>query len=151
MVGVNGVETAVLKRIGPHLVEKPDVAALLREIDENPAAGFGHQPKRPLKLLATVAFQAAENIAGDALRMQPHERFVGRVHLTHDDGEMLVPAKLGAEHDDFRLRRDAQRHPRARHDAQTACRGLHVAGDVAVVDDDQVVVIAQAALNRLIA
>ena len=83
--------------------------------------------------------------------MQPHERFPGGVHLADDDGEMLVSAKLGAEHDHFRLRRNAQWHPRARHDAQAARRGFHVAGDVAVVDDDQVVVAAQAALDRLIA
>ena len=67
-----------------------------------------------------------------------------------DNGEMLIPAKLGAEHHHLGLRRDTKRHPGARHYCQASSRGFHLAFDVAVFEDDQVVVAAQTALHRLI-
>ena len=67
MVGINRVETIILKRIGPHLVEKADIPPFLRKIEQDTPASLGHHRQGCLKLISTIAFQAAKNIAGDAL------------------------------------------------------------------------------------
>ena len=74
MVRVDGIETRILQRIGPHLVEKADVAPFLGQIDKNAASGLGHHFQRTFQLFAAIAFQAAENIAGDTLGMQSYKR-----------------------------------------------------------------------------
>ena len=148
VVGIDGIKPVILQGIGAHLVEKADIAALLCKIDKNAAASLGHHRQRALKLVAAVAFEAAKDITGDALRMQPHQRCVGRVNLADDDRKMLFTAKLGPKHHHLGLRRHPQRHLCPCGDSQALRRGLYIAVDIAVIDGDEVIVLMQALLER---
>ena len=65
------------------------------------------------------------------------------IDIAHNHREMLVAAKFGAEHDDFGILREAQRHTGPRRDPQRLCLGLDMAVDVAPFDQHDVVVVTK--------
>ena len=65
-VGIHGVEPGILQLIGAQLVGKADAAALLRQIQQHAAAGLVQSLHRRLQLLAAIAAQAAQQVAGEA-------------------------------------------------------------------------------------
>ena len=69
----------------------------------------------PLKLRAAVAAQAAQQIAGEAFRMQPHQRRRARLRLADHDRQMLDRPVFRAEGDDAGIGGVIQRHRRLRH------------------------------------
>ena len=77
-VGVDGVEPAVLQLVGAQLVEQPDPAALLGEVEQHAAALALDLRQRRLELLAAVAAQRVEDVAGQALGVHAHEHVVAR-------------------------------------------------------------------------
>src|SRR5208282_5414522 len=64
----------VLQRVGADLVEQSDAAPFVEHVNQHAVAGLIDQIHRNLELLAAVTARAAEHIAGQALRMQSHQR-----------------------------------------------------------------------------
>ena len=75
-VGVDRVHPAVLQLVGAELVEQPDPAALLRQVQQHAAALALDLRQCRLELLAAVAAQRVEDIAGQALRVHADEHVV---------------------------------------------------------------------------
>ena len=78
-VGVHGVEPAILERVGAHLVDEADPAALLAQVQHE--AALACAPiclERHLELIAAVAAQRAEGVPGEALGVQPRRHVARR-------------------------------------------------------------------------
>ncbi len=118
LIGVDGVEALVLEAIGSQLVDQADAAALLRQIEQHAAARFFDGVDGAAQLLAAIAFERAQEVAGEARRMQPRQDGLGRRRRVDDDGVVLGAAVLRPERDEFGLLRALERHARAGHDLQ---------------------------------
>src|SRR3546814_17727894 len=70
-IGVDGVETLVLQRIGAQLVDKADAASLLTEVQEYAPACLGDLLQRLMKLRTAIAFDLSQNVAGQTLDVPP--------------------------------------------------------------------------------
>ena len=92
LVGVERVETSILQPIGPQLVDEPDAPSFLREIEQHAAAGPGDGSDPAAQLVAAVAAQAGEQVAGKTFRMQPHQNRRGRIGRADQDRQMLEAA-----------------------------------------------------------
>ncbi len=77
-VGLDGVEALLLERVGLELVDEADAAALLAHVQDDAGALRLDAPQRLRKLLAAVAAQRAEGVAGEALRVHAHEDVLAR-------------------------------------------------------------------------
>mmetsp|Transcript_45417 Transcript_45417/g.108966 ORF Transcript_45417/g.108966 Transcript_45417/m.108966 type:complete len:270 (+) Transcript_45417:125-934(+) len=74
-VGVERVRAALLQRVGVHLGAQPDAAPLLpAQVEHDTVAVVLDCLQRGLELRPAVASQAAEDVAGAALRVHAHER-----------------------------------------------------------------------------
>src|SRR3546814_17911266 len=71
---VDRIEPLILKRIGTQLVQKPDPAPFLTEIEQDAAARCRNRLERCMKLRPATAFERAEDVAGTAFRMKEHTR-----------------------------------------------------------------------------
>ena len=90
LVGRDGVVALVLQLVGLQLVDEADAAALLQEVEEHAAAGLDDLLHRELELLAAVAARRAEDVAGQALRVDAHEHRLVLADLAVDEGEVLL-------------------------------------------------------------
>ena len=72
-VGLDGVEALVLQLVGAELGHQADAAAFLLLVDQDAGAFVGDALHRELELLAAVAAERAEDIAGEALRVDADE------------------------------------------------------------------------------
>ena len=72
-VRVDSVEALVLQRVRADLVREADTASLMTEVQDDAAAGARDGLERLLQLLATVAAERAEGVAGEALRVEADE------------------------------------------------------------------------------
>ena len=75
-VRVDGVEALVLQVVGAQLVQQADPAALLGEVEQDAAALVLDHRERRLELLAAVAAQRVEDVAGQALGVHADEHVV---------------------------------------------------------------------------
>ena len=66
----------LLQLVGPELVEQADAAALLGHVEEDARALLLDARERPLELLAAVAAERVEDVAGQALRVDADEDVV---------------------------------------------------------------------------
>src|SRR5215831_8205254 len=77
LVGLDCVVSRILERIGQQFVHQTDAAAFLKLIDQDAGASLGYLIECAMKLGAAIASSGAENVSGQALRMDPCEgRFV---------------------------------------------------------------------------
>ena len=88
-VRLDGVEPAVLQRVGAQLVREPDAAALLAQVEQHARAALGDRAQRRVQLRAAVAALRAEHVAGEALRVHAHQRRLAAAHVA------LAPARRG--------------------------------------------------------
>ncbi|CAI8199700.1 MAG: Uncharacterised protein [SAR116 cluster bacterium] len=128
MIGINSIHASVLQSVGAHLVQKTDIPALLSQIDEDAATCISHHLQRTVKLLTTIAFQTAENVTCDALRMQTNKRCLMGLRIANNHGKMFIAAQFRTEHHNFGIWRTAQWHLGARRHFQALCGS----GDIAV-------------------
>src|SRR5207244_8181809 len=70
LVGVERVETSILQPVGSQLVDEADAAPFLREVEQQPATCSRDRCDPAAQLVAAIAAQAGEQVAGKALRMQ---------------------------------------------------------------------------------
>ena len=130
-IGLQRIGAAVLQAIGPELVDEADAAALLGQIEQQPAALARNLGDGALELVAAVAAQRPQQIAGEAGRMQARQHRAAMLRLADHDGEMLDAAVAGAEGDDAGRLGARQRHLRlADGDEAAAGQGL-IARDLA--------------------
>ena len=87
-VGFDGVKSAVLKRVGLQFRHQSYTAALLVLIDKDARSQVGDHGERHFELLAAIAAQRAEYVAGQTLRMNAHQRRPG-VYLAHHERDCL--------------------------------------------------------------
>src|SRR3546814_3624735 len=92
---VDRIEPLILKRIGTQLVQKPDTAPFLTEIEQDAAARCRHRVERCMKLRPAIAFERAEDVAGEAFRMQAHKRrcVMGRRRSEEHTSELQSPTR----------------------------------------------------------
>ena len=83
VIGLDRVVAGILKFVGEQLVHQADAAAFLKLINQNAGAVLGNLLQRKVQLIAAVAAAGAENIAGQALRMDANERRVLRREVAH--------------------------------------------------------------------
>ena len=109
-VGVHRVQPAILQRIGAQLVDQADAPPFLAEIQHRAGALGGHAGDGALQLRPAIAAQAAEQVAGEAFGMHPHQRGGLRRRVADQDRQMLDALVQRAEGDQPRIR---ARHPAA--------------------------------------
>src|SRR3954454_801987 len=84
-VRLDGVAAFVLEVVRAELVRQPDRASLVAADVEDDAAPFlSDAPERALELLAAVAAERAEHVAGQTLRMNAHEDPLAVSDVTED-------------------------------------------------------------------
>lgn len=91
-VGLDRIGTFVLKRVSPDLVDDTDASAFLLLIDDSSAAFRLDHPHCLVELRPAVAFDRAENVAGQALRMYPDERWDIGAHFALMEDDKLLGA-----------------------------------------------------------
>src|SRR5208283_6103070 len=83
-VGFDGVHPVVLQRVRANLVAEPDSATLLVEINHDAAIRHHDSLERLLQLLTAVASRRREDVAGQALRMEPYQGGAAAADLALD-------------------------------------------------------------------
>jgi hypothetical protein len=129
LVGVIGVPALALQLIGAHLVGDAVAAPFLVQIKQHASAVLGHEAHRPAQLVAAVAFQASEQVAGEAGRMQPDRNGLREVGRPDDDGDLVAQALAAAEDHELGLRSPVQRHRGAADDLDGAGEAPAVAAN----------------------
>src|SRR5262245_23921169 len=84
-VGLNRIASLVLQFVSLEFGHQADAPPLLHFVDQNPSAGLSDHGERHLQLLAAIAAQGAEDVAGEALRMDANQRRLS-VNVAHDQG-----------------------------------------------------------------
>ena len=115
MVGLDRIESLILKGVGAHLVGEPDAPPLLIEVEEQAIAGLAHHVERRMQLRTAIAFQRPKHVACETGRMQPHKRRPVARRASDLDGVVFLSSVAGAEHVDLARITGSERHP-AMHD-----------------------------------
>ena len=69
-----------------------DAAALMTpKVDQNASTLMGDLLEGQIELGTAVTAEAAENVAGEALAVDPHERRVATVDIAHDERDVIDP------------------------------------------------------------
>src|ERR671937_806024 len=87
------VEPVLLQLVRAQLVQQSDPAALLRHVQKNTTLLGRDLRQRLLELLAAVAAQRVEHVAGEALGMDAHEHVLG---CGEDDPAVKPPSAVGS-------------------------------------------------------
>src|SRR3990172_7727592 len=80
-IGLFCVKPLLLEGIRLYLIDKPDTAPLLPEINEEPCLCLTQGTQRRNKLVMAVASQGAEDIACQALRVEPYHHLLLIHHI----------------------------------------------------------------------
>ena len=90
-IGVDRVEPVLLlQRVRADLVGEPDPAPFLAQVEHDPPRLRAHVGETELELIAAIAAERAERVAGEALRVEAHRDVVGSPHVAADDREVLA-------------------------------------------------------------
>ena len=73
-VGLDGVEPLVLEGVGPELLDQADPAALLGQVDQGADPLVADHLEGQVELVAAVAAERVEQVAGEAGRVHPDQR-----------------------------------------------------------------------------
>ncbi len=74
LVGLDGIEPFLLQLVGVNLRRQADAAAFLPHVKQHAVAGGFDLRERGVELVAAIAAQRAEDVAGEALAVHAHER-----------------------------------------------------------------------------
>ena len=109
-IGIDGVQAFVLVAIGAHLGGNPGAAAFLVQVQQHAAALGLYRGQALAQLVAAIAFERTEQIAGQAGRVHAHRNHVGHIRLAHHDGHLVTLGDAAAEDHEFAPADLAQRH-----------------------------------------
>ena len=84
-IGLDGVESLVLKFVSAEFGHEADASAFLLLVEEDTCTCICNGAEGELELLAAVAAKRVEDVAGEALRVDAHDRR-GTVNVSHDEG-----------------------------------------------------------------
>ena len=93
-VGLHGVQALVLQGIGSELVAQADAPPLLRHIQEH-AAARREDAQAPAQLFTTIAAETAEQISGEAGRMNPHRHRIRPAFPGTDEDRHVLEDSVG--------------------------------------------------------
>src|SRR6185312_2290386 len=96
LVGLHGIEALILQLIGPEFRHQADAPAFLHFIEKNACAGLRDQRKRHFQLLAAVAAQRTEHVAGEALGVNAYQRWRSMDVAQNQRDGLFLTAILGA-------------------------------------------------------
>ena len=103
-VGLEGVEAVVLQLVGPDLLGDADAAAFLAHVEDQAEVIGGDAVEGELELVAAVAAQRAEHVAGEALGVHAGRDFAGARDRAADNGDVVEPLALDVgEGDDLEV------------------------------------------------
>ena len=89
-VRVDRVEPLLLEPVGAQLVQQADAAPLLGEVEQHAAPLLVDAQHRVLELLAAVAAQRVEDVAGEALGVHAHEHVLLARDLAPDHRHVVL-------------------------------------------------------------
>ena len=89
-VGLDRVRALLLQLVGLELVEQADPATLLREVEQDAAALLLDLGQGRDQLLAAVTAHAVEDVAGEALAVDPDEHVLDPVDLALDHRHVVL-------------------------------------------------------------
>ncbi|ESQ02624.1 GTP cyclohydrolase/3,4-dihydroxy-2-butanone 4-phosphate synthase bi-functional protein [Streptomyces sp. PVA_94-07] len=96
-VGVQGVPAQLLQFVGPELGEQADAAPLVAaEVDDDAPAVLDDAVHGLLELRAAVAALRVEDVAGQALGVEPHQDVLAVAEVAVDEGDVLDAVDRGA-------------------------------------------------------
>ena len=104
-VRLDRVEPLLLQLVRLQLVQQADPAALLRHVEEDAAALLLDPAERQLELLAAVAAERVEDVAGEALGVDAHEHVLLAGDLALHERDVVLAGQRLAEGDGRELRR----------------------------------------------
>ena len=101
-IGIHGVHTVILERIGPQLGGQADPTALMAaQVQQDPGALRGNGLQCRLQLIAAVAAVRTEGVAGETFTVHTHDRRLGLSRIAHQHGHVRDVAKgIGARGED---------------------------------------------------
>ena len=128
LVGVHGVQATILQGVGTQLVGQADTAPLLGQIKQYPAAHRLDVGHRVAQLFAAVAAQTAEQVTGQARRVQAqrHCRLPVAGLTDHHRDVLTQPIRL-TKQDKTALGGLGQRNPRLADTLEQARRAVEAA------------------------
>lgn len=88
LVGLDGVESLLLKLVGVDFGGETDTAALLSEVKKD-ATFFGNVSEGGVKLASAIATAGAEYVAGEAFGVDPHAHWLVGIDFSPDEREVL--------------------------------------------------------------
>ena len=95
-VGVHGVQSLVLKAVGPQLVADADTPTLMSPQVDHYTSPLGPDlGQGGVKLGTTVAAQGSQQVSGQALGVDPDQRGVDRAQVAQHVGHVLVLVQQG--------------------------------------------------------
>jgi len=89
-VGFDGVGAQILELVGAEFVHEADAAAFLEFVDDDAASGGSDFGEGDFELSAAVAAEAVENVSGEALGVDAHERRGIGGDIAHDERHGFV-------------------------------------------------------------
>src|SRR5262249_2873373 len=104
-IRLDRVEPLVLQGVRLDFIGQPDPAAFLVEINYHAGIGAKNPLDRFSQLLAAIASIGPENVAGQALRVQPHQRRFAAADIALDQRQMLTTIDRAAKDDRLQLAR----------------------------------------------
>ncbi|MNV43034.1 hypothetical protein D3C71_1347370 [compost metagenome] len=138
----------MLVPVGAHLRGDAGAAAFLVQVQQHAAAQFLELAQAAPQLVAAVALERTEQIAGQARGMHANRHHGGQIRGAHDDRDLVTLGHPAAEHREFGHADLAQRHRRAGHQfirvrgllgalAEIAQRDLRAVVEAAVIGGQQ--------------
>ena len=98
-VRLDRVQARLLQLVRLELVQQADAAALLRHVQEHARIFLGQPLERLLELLAAVAAQRVEDVAGQALGVDADEDVLGALDVASHERDVVLAGQLLAERD----------------------------------------------------
>jgi len=130
-IGVDRVESTILKRVGAQLVGEADPPSFLPQIEKDSPARRADQPQRFLQLRSAIALERAEHIACEAFTMEADQRRLPP-ERTDEKRDVILPIVGTAKGENLRFRHIAQRQAGA--GQQGYVRSERLAAQIAEVD-----------------
>src|SRR6185436_20758908 len=98
-VGLDGVEPCLLQLVGLQLVEEADASPFLRHVEEDTARLGRDALERELELVAAIAAERVEDVAGQALGVNADEHVLLAVDVALDERHVVLAGEGLAEGD----------------------------------------------------